>query len=215
MKSVLLIGLGRFGKHIAMELNKLDHYVMAIDIDEGKVEDVMPFVTSARIGNSTNENFLEELGVRNYDLCIVAIGTDFQSSLETTSLLKELGAPMVISRASRDVQAKFLLCNGADDVVYPEKDMAKWVAVRYGSDYILDYIELDGDYGIFEVVPPEDWIGKVVDHGVIQKKYDINIIAIKQDGRMRPYINYEDSFSEEDILVVLGRYKDLKKCFDL
>ncbi len=215
MKSVLLIGLGRFGKHIAMELNELEHYVMAIDIDESKVEEVMPFVTNARIGDSTNENFLDELGVSDYDLCIVAIGTDFQSSLETTSLLKEHGAPMVISRASRDVQAKFLLRNGADDVVYPEKDIAKWVAVRYGSDYILDYIELDEDYAIYEVMPPEEWIGEVIEHGDIQRKYDINIIAIKHDGKMKPYINYGDSFSKDDILVVLGRYKDMKKCFDL
>lgn len=215
MKSVLLIGLGRFGKHIAMEMNRLDHYVMAIDTDEGKVEDVLPYVTSARIGDCTNENFIDELGVSDYDICIVAIGTDFQSSLETTSLLKEHGAPMVISRASRDVQAKFLLRNGADDVVYPEKDMAKWVAVRYGSDHILDYIELDGEYSIFEVVPPEDWVGEVMDHGEIQKKYDLNIIAIKHDGRMKPYINYDIRLSADDILVVMGRYGDLKRCFDL
>lgn len=215
MKSVLLIGLGRFGKHVAMELNQLDHYVMAIDIDETKVEEVMPYVTNAQIGDSTNENFLEELGVSNYDICIVAIGTDFQSSLETTSLLKELGAPMVISRASRDVQAKFLLRNGADDVVYPEKDMAKWLAIRYGSDHILDYVELDDDYSIFEVLPPEDWVGEAIDNRDIQDKYDINIVAIKHDGKTKPYINYDEPFTSDDILIVIGKFKELKKCFDI
>lgn len=124
MKSVLLIGLGRFGKHIAMELKALNHQVMAVDTREERVEEVLPYVTSAQIGDSTNEEFLSSLGVRNFDVCIVAIGNDFQSSLETTSLLKELGARMVVSRAARDVQAKFLLRNGADEVVYPERQLA-------------------------------------------------------------------------------------------
>ena len=163
MKSILLIGLGRFGKHIAIELNKLNHQVMAVDIDEEKVEAALPFVTGAQIGDSTNEEFLYDLGVRNFDVCIVAIGTDFQSSLETAYLLKEQGAQKVVARASRDVQEKFLLRNGADEVVYPEKDMAKWTAIRYGSDNILDYIEMEGDYAIFEMTPPEDWEGERID----------------------------------------------------
>ena len=115
MKSILLIGLGRFGRHIAMELNERGHEVMAVDTDEERVNGVLPFVTSAQIGDSTNEEFLSSLGVRNFDVCIVAIANDFQSSLETTSLLKELGARFVVSRAARDVQAKFLLRNGADE----------------------------------------------------------------------------------------------------
>ncbi|MBQ1352087.1 MAG: TrkA family potassium uptake protein, partial [Oscillospiraceae bacterium] len=144
MKTILLIGLGRFGKHIAIHLNQLGHEVMAIDKSEERVADVLPFVTSAQIGDSTNAAFLESLGIRNFDVCIVAIGNDFQSSLETTSLLKELGGKLVVARASRDVQEKFLLRNGADEVVYPEKQLAKWTAIRYSADHILDYIELDG-----------------------------------------------------------------------
>ena len=143
MKSILLVGLGRFGKHIAIHLNELGHQVMAVDCVEERVDAVLPFVTNAQIGDSTNAGFLESLGIRNYDVCIVAIGNDFQSSLETTSLLKELGARLVVSRAARDVQAKFLLRNGADEVVYPEKQLAKWTAIRYTADHILDYIELD------------------------------------------------------------------------
>lgn len=132
MKSILLIGLGRFGRHIAEELNKLGHEVMAVDENEDRVNAVLSIVTNAQIGDSTNAEFLEALGVRNFDVCIVAISGNFQSSLETTSLLKELGAKMVVSRAERDVQAKFLLRNGADEVLYPEKQLAKWAAIRYG-----------------------------------------------------------------------------------
>ena len=146
MKSILLIGLGRFGKHIALHLNHLGHQVMAVDTSEERVEAVLPFVTNAQIGDSTNADFLESLGVRNYDVCIVAIGNNFQSSLETTSLLSELGARFVVSRAATDVQEKFLLRNGANEVVYPEKQLAKWTAIRYSADHILDYIELDENH---------------------------------------------------------------------
>ena len=148
MKSILLIGLGRFGKHIALHLNHLGHQVMAVDTSEERVEAVLPLVTNAQIGDSTNADFLESLGVRNYDVCIVAIGNNFQSSLETTSLLSELGARFVVSRAATDVQEKFLLRNGANEVVYPEKQLAKWTAIRYSADHILDYIELDENHAM-------------------------------------------------------------------
>ena len=160
MKSILLIGLGRFGKNIALKLHELGHEVMAVDKKEERVEEVLPYVTNAQIGDSMNELFLQSLGVDNYDVCIVAIGNDFQSSLETTSLLKELGAKKVVSRAARDVQAKFLLRNGADEIVYPEKQLAAWTAIRYSSDHIFDYIELAGDYAIFEIEIPFSWIGR-------------------------------------------------------
>ena len=149
MKSILLIGLGCFGKHLAFQLQQLDHQVMAVDINEEKVDAVLPYVTNAQIGDSTNEEFLQSLGVRNYDVCIVAIGEDFQSSLETTSLLKDLGAKQVVSTASTNVHEKFLLKNGADEILYPEKQLAKWAAIRYTADHILDYIELDEDHFIY------------------------------------------------------------------
>ena len=141
MKTILLIGLGRFGRNIAMKLHELNHEVMAIDKQEDRVEAVLPYVTNAQIGDSMNEAFLKSLGVGNYDVCIVTIGNDFQSSLETTSLLKELGAKLVVSRAAREVDAKFLLRNGADEIVYPEKQLATWTAIRYSSDNIFAYIE--------------------------------------------------------------------------
>ncbi|MBQ7546804.1 MAG: TrkA family potassium uptake protein [Clostridia bacterium] len=214
MKNVLLIGLGRFGRHIAMQLNEMEHNVMAVDKNEERVDRVLPYVTSAQIGDSTDAQFLDSLGVDNFDLCIVTIGGDFQSSLETTSLLKELGASFVISRAERDVQAKFLLRNGADEVVYPEKQMAKWTAIRYGSNHILDYIELDDTHAILEVPVPKAWIGKTVGQIDIRRKYNITIIALKKNDRMILSINPETMMTEDATMLVLGEYKSMQKYFD-
>ena len=119
MKNILLIGAGRFGRHIAMQLSQLEHQIMTVDANEKRINDVLPFTTNALIGDSTNAEFLRSLGIGNFDVCIVTISSNFQNSLETTSLLKELGAKCVVSRAERDVQAKFLLRNGADHVIYP------------------------------------------------------------------------------------------------
>ena len=150
MKSILLIGLGRFGRHVAEKLYELNHQVMAVDKMEDRVEAVLPYVTNGQIGDSTNMEFLESLGVSNFDVCIVAIASDFQSSLETTAYLKDLGAKMVVSRASRDVHARFLLRNGADEIVYPEKQVANWTAIRYSSEHIFDYVQLSETHAIFE-----------------------------------------------------------------
>ena len=215
MKSILLIGLGRFGKHIALNLNQMGHQVMAVDYDEEKVNEVLPFVTSAQIGDSTNADFLESLGIRNYDVCIVAIGNDFQSSLETTSLLKEMGAKMVISRASRDVQEKFLLRNGADKVVYPEKQMAKWTALRCSASNILEVVELDNEHAMLEVPVPHDWIGKSIGQIDVRKKYNVNIIGLKKNGKLLFSITADQMLDAGDSLFALGKDKDLQKCFRL
>lgn len=215
MKNILLIGLGHFGKHIAMELNQLGHEVMAIDDNEEKVNDVLPYVTNAQIGDSTDPDFLKSLGIRNFDVCIVTMSGNFQNSLETTSLLKELGAELVVSAAKRDVQEKFLLRNGADRVVYPEKQMAKWTAIRYTSDHILDYIEVDDSYAIFEVQVPENWIGKSIGRIDIRKKYNINILALKEYGKLNMAITPDTVLSNNITLLVLGDYKSLQKCFKI
>lgn len=216
MKSILLIGLGRFGRHIAEELNKLGHEVMAVDENEDRVNAVLSIVTNAQIGDSTNAEFLEALGVRNFDVCIVAISGNFQSSLETTSLLKELGAKMVVSRAERDVQAKFLLRNGADEVVYPEKQVAIWTAIRYSSDNISDYIALGDDHAIFEVSVPEGWVGKTIGQLDVRKRHHINILAIKQDGKFfMTVITPDTCLPEHCTLLALGTYRDAQKCFHI
>ena len=215
MKTVLLIGLGRFGKHIAKKLNDLDHQVMAVDTNEERINAALPYVTNAQIGDSTNEEFLSSLGIRNFDACIVAIGDDFQNSLETASLLKELGAKKVIARASTGVQEKFLLRNGADEVVYPEKQLASWTAIRCTSDHILDYIELDGDYSIFEVSIPREWDQKTVLQMDIRKKHGINILGIRQNGRLSLDVAPDTVFTSTGSILVLGRQKDVQKCFHL
>ncbi len=215
MKNILLIGLGHFGKHIAKELNQLGHEIMAVDENEEKVNDVLPYVTNAQIGDSTDSDFLESLGIRNFDVCIVTMSGNFQNSLETTSLLKELGAELVVSAAKRDVQEKFLLRNGADKVVYPEKQMAKWTAIRYTSDHILDYIEVDDSYAIFEVQVPNNWIGKSIGRIDIRKKYNINILALKEYGKLNMAITPDTVLSSNITLLVLGDYKSLQKCFKI
>ena len=213
MKSVLLIGLGRFGKHVAMKLRELNHEVMAVDHREERIQEVLPYVTNAQIGDSTNEEFLRSLGVENYDVCSVGIGNDFQSSLETTSLLKELGARMVVSRAATDVQEKFLLRNGADEVVYPEKQMANWAAIRYSANHVLDYIELDSENAIFEVEIPGIWMGKTVGHLDIRKKFNINILAVRSGSRLDAFITPDTLLCEGKSLMVMGKYRDIQKAF--
>lgn len=215
MKSILLIGLGRFGRHIAIKLDELNHQVMAVDNNESRVEAVLPYVRNAQIGDATNEDFIRSLGVRNFDVCIVAIGDNFQSSLETTSLLKELGAKMVVSRAARDVHAKFLLRNGADEVVYPEKQLASWTAIRYSADHIFDYVELDEEHGIFEISIPDAWIGKTVGELDIRKKYNVNIMALRCNGLLDMNIASETLLGDDQTMLVLGNIKNIQKQFHI
>ena len=215
MKNILLIGLGRFGRHVAIQLNNLGHEVMAVDNNEERVNEVLPFVTNAQIGDSTNADFLKSLGIGNFDVCMVTIGGNFQNSLETTSLLKELGAKTVVSRAERDVQKKFLLRNGADQVVYPEQQLAKWTAIRFSSNHILDFVNLEGDYDIYEVDLPERWVGMSVGEIDIRKKYGINIIAVRRNGTLDFSVKPETSFEEGDTILVLGQYRELQKCFKI
>ena len=213
MKSVLLIGAGRFGRHIAMKLNDMNHEILAVDNREERVDAVLPYVTNAQIGDSTNAEFLASLGIRNFDVCIVAIGDNFQNSLETASLLKELGAKKVVARASRGVQEKFLLRNGADEVVYPEKQLAAWTAIRCSSEHILDYIELDGDYSIFELDIPASWSGKTVVELDIRRRYGINILGVRENGKFNMNITPDVVLGREKSILVLGAYKAVEKCF--
>lgn len=215
MKNILLIGVGRFGRHIAMQLSQLGHQVMAVDINEERINDVLPFVTNAQIGDSTNEEFLRTLGIGNFDVCFVTISSNFQNSLETTSLLKELGAKSVVSRAERDVQAKFLLRNGANNVVYPEKQMAKWAAIRYSADHIFDYIEIDEQHAIFEVQVPKEWIGKSVGELDVRRRFGINILGIKRAGKTDVSVMSDTILTDDITILALGEYKALQKCFQI
>lgn len=215
MKSVLIIGLGNFGKLVAKQVRELGHQVLGVDKNEERVNEALPSVVDALIGDSTKEDFLMSLGINNFDVCVVTIGNDFQSSLETTSLLKELGGKLVVARANREVQAKFLLRNGADEVVNPEKQIARWTAIRYTADHILDYIKLDDKHAIFEVAVPNEWVGKRVDQIDIRKKYGINIMGTKENGKMNLTVLPDTVLYEGKTLLVLGEYKAIQKCFHL
>ena len=177
------------------------------------MNEVLPIVTDAQIGDATNEAFLQSLGVDNFDVCFVAIGDDFQSSLETTSLLKELGAKKVVSRASREVQKKFLLRNGADEVVYPEKQLAYWAAVRHTMDHVLDYISLDNEHSIYDLSVPAEWDGKTVGELDIRKKFNLNVLAIRDGEKSSTVVTSDTVLKEKQTILVLGTLKDIQKCF--
>ncbi len=210
MKSVLLIGLGRFGRHMAERLIAEGNEILAVDINEERVNDAIDMVTDAQIGDATNEHFVESLGVRNFDLCVVAIGDNFQSSLEATALLKDCGASLVLARANRDVHAKFLLRNGADHVVYPEKEMAQRLAVKYGNDNIFDYIELTEEYAIYEIPVPDTWVGSSIVEKEVRKKYHISILATKEAGRMNPLPGADHVFRGAETFIVMGHFRDVR-----
>lgn len=209
MKSILIIGLGRFGRHLAMKFAELRDEVMAVDTDEERVNALAPLVTSAQIGDCTDQRVLEALGVRNFDLCFVCIGSHFQSSLEITSLLKEMGAARVIAKADRDIHAKFLLRNGADEVIYPEKEVANRTAIKHSAGHAFDYIEWAEDYCIAEVPPLRSWLGKSIREVAVRTEYKVGIIGVK--GRngfsQTPEAGY--MFSESDHLIIAGSKKDV------
>ena len=211
MKTVLIIGMGRFGQHLCRKMLKLNNEVMIVDRNEEAMEDLLPLVTNAKIGDCTNEDVLHSLGIGNFDLCFVCIGTNFQSSLEITSLLKEAGAKYVISKATRDIQAKFLLRNGADAVVYPEKDIAERIAVRYSADNVFDYIELDEEYSIYEIPPLREWIGKTIGEVDFRARLNSSIIGTKLNGITSFLPGADHVFRADEHLMVIGKKKDIDK----
>ncbi len=213
MKNILVIGAGRFGTYLIQGFSEQGDEILVIDKDEDRLGKVLPFVTASLIGDSTDSDFMGNIGVNNFDICAVCIGDNFQNSLETTSLLKELGAKFVIARASRDVQEKFLLRNGADEVVYPEKNMAKWTAIRFSSENVKDYIPVPGDYSIFEVNIPKSWVGKSMVELNIRQNMHLNIIAVnnKDDSELNMNYSPSDPFREGQSIMVIGSDEDLKK----
>ena len=214
MKSVLILGVGEFGATIARRMNYLGCDVLAIDSNEERINEIMPYVTGARIGDCCNRELLESLGVNNFDVCIVAVGGLFQTSLEATCTLKELGAEFVMARATNDVQMKFLKMVGADEVAYPEKQTAIRIATKYASDTILDFIQLDSNYSIYELLIPKDWFGRSLIQIDIRKKYNVNIITVKRGEKVFiPMANMP--FESGDIVFVIGEIKDIFKCFKI
>lgn len=213
MKQVLLIGLGRYGQNIAVRLNEMGHQVMAVDKDEKRVNAILDIVTNAQIGDSTDREFLESLGVRNFDYVIIAIAGDFESSMITTVMVKELGAPNVISRASSEIQEQLLKNNGADVVIYPEKTVGIWTANRYVSEHVLDYFDLADGYSIYEISMPDSWVGKTLASMDIRSKYGINILAVRSGEHLNVTIDPNEKFVKSQSLLVLGKSENVHRCF--
>lgn len=209
MKNILVIGMGRFGQHLCKELYELGNEIMAIDTDEASLEAVSEYVAASRIADCTNPDVLESIGVTDYDVCVVCIGNNFQNSLEITSQLKEMGAKYVVSKANRDIQSKFLLRNGADEVIYPNRDMAEKLARKVSTSHVFDYIELTDEYAIYEIPPLGKWIGKSIREANIRAEYNVNVLGIKVDEELKIVSVAEHVIAEHEHLVVLGTQEDI------
>ncbi|MBR6620048.1 MAG: TrkA family potassium uptake protein [Clostridia bacterium] len=209
MKSVLVIGMGRFGKHLAEKMQQLGNDVMIVDRNASKIEELASKFTDSYIGDCTNEGTMRALGVNNFDVCFVCIGENFQSSLEITALLNDLGAKYIVAKGNRDIQARFLKSAGAAEVVYPEREIAENLAIRFNSDNIYDCIELTADYSIFEIPVLESWVGKSIMAVNVRRDYHINIIAIKKDEVLNPVPGGDYVFAADDHLVVIGKASDI------
>lgn len=211
MKSILVIGLGCFGSYLSRNLLSLGNEVMVVDKDEERVKPLLPYAVSAQIGDCTDPDVMETLGIRNFDTCFVCIGNDFQSSLEITSLLKEMGAKYVVSKAGRDVHEKFLLKNGADEVMFPERDIAEKNSMRFSTSNVFDYIELTKDLSIYEIPIIESWIGKSIGDIDIRQKFNLNILAVKQGGLIAALPGASHMFIEGEHIMVLGKADDVNR----
>lgn len=210
MKNFLVIGLGRFGEHLSRRLSELGNDVMVVDTNEETINRLAGVVTCAQVADCKNEAVLKSLSVGSYDTCFVCIGSDFQSSLEITSLLKELGAKHVVSKASTRIQEKFLLRNGADEVVYPEKDLAYKLAVQYSGHNIFDYYQLSAELAVFETAVPKNWVGKSIVELDIRKTHGVNVLAVKRGEETR-LAGPDLMFSEDDHLLILGKNTDMNR----
>jgi trk system potassium uptake protein TrkA len=211
MKSILVIGIGRFGRHLSYKLLELGNEVMVVDTNEENLREFLPLATNVQIGDCTKEEVLRSLGVSNFDLCFVCIGTNFQSNLEVTSLLKDLGAKYVISKAGKETHAKFLLRNGADEVIDPEKDVAEKLAVRYSTNNLFNFIELTKDVSIYEITTAESWIGKSIKEVNFRVKYHVSILATKIGDRVFPLPSADHIFRQEEHLIVMGLHNDVER----
>ena len=211
MKSILVIGMGKFGHHLCENLLKLGNDVMAVDISEDKDADMIYKVTNIQIGDCTNTQVVRSLGVGNFDIVFVCIGSNFQNSLEVTSLVKEMGAMHVISKANRDVHAKFLLRNGADEVIYPDRDIAVKLAKRYSINHVFDYIELDDEYSIYEIPLKNEWIGHSIMDLNFRQAYGVDILGVKKGTEMHISPSADYVFSEGEHLMILSNQECASK----
>ncbi len=211
MRQFAVIGCGRFGTSLAQTLYSLGYDVMAIDKSDEIIQEISSTVTYAVQADALDENTLKTLGISNFDVAIVNIGSDKQASIMATLIAKELGVNLVISKAQNELHAKVLQKIGADKVVFPERDMGARIAHNLVSSNILDYIEFAPDYSIVEVVVPEEWRHKSLRELKLPTTYGINVIAIKQGEDLNISPHADDAIDPDDILIVIGNNKDLQK----
>ena len=209
MISVLLIGMGKFGRTLGEKLLGMGDEVMIVDRNEDAINSLASKYTNALIANCMNEENLASMDVSSFDVCVVAVGADFQSSLEITSLLKDLGAKRVISRATTDIQRKLLLRMGADEVIYPDMDIAEKLAVRLNSDNVINYIDIDADYSIFEMSVPAKWVGRKLVDVNPRGKFGMNILTVKKGRQVIASIDGNYVFEESDQIVVFGNTEQI------
>jgi len=210
MKSILVIGIGRFGMHISKKLSELGNEVLAMDMSEERIRDVMPFVSNAQIGDYTKEDVLDSLGIDNFDICVVSL-SDLSESLEVTYLLKSLGAQYVISRANHDLHEKLLLRSGADETVYPEREMGEKIAVKHTAVKMFDYIEVTPEHSISEIAIPKEWTGQSIEAVGVRKKYNVNILAYKQNEFFVESFLPTHVFEENEHIMVFGKKENIIK----
>ncbi|MBQ8821911.1 MAG: TrkA family potassium uptake protein [Lachnospiraceae bacterium] len=204
VKSILIIGLGRFGRHMAVKFQEAGHEVLAVDSSEERADAAVGIVQNILIGDATDERFMESLGISNFDLAVIAIGESFQSVLEITVNLKDLNCKYIVARATRDVHKKLLLRNGADYVVYAEREVAERLAIKFGADNIFDYIEITPEIGIYEIAMPKKWVGKSMKELSIRNKYHVSVLAIKRGEQIFPLPSPDHVFEERESVMVMG-----------
>ncbi|MCI9606270.1 MAG: TrkA family potassium uptake protein [Oscillospiraceae bacterium] len=209
MKSFVIIGLGRFGTAIASELSALGHEVLAVDVDEERVQQVADHVTHAVTGDGRNIEVLRALGVRNFDCVVVAMGSDVGNSALITLNLKELGVKEVICKAQSHVHSRVLEKIGADRVVFPEYEMGAKLAQGLSSSNVLNFIELSEDYGILELSAPQSWQGKSLRELDVRNRHHVNVIAIRKNGELNVAPSPDLPLESGDQVVALGRYEDI------
>lgn len=208
MKSILIIGMGTVGKYLAYRMQELGNDVMIVDKSEERIQELSVQFQNAFIGDCENESILRSLGVNNYDYCFVTIDENPYASLDITAKLKELGAKYVVTKAKHFRQADFLKKIGADEVFFPEREIAEKLAVRYNAKNIFDYIELTSEYSIFEIPILKEWVGKGIHELDIRRVYHVNIIAIKRGEVLIPVSGEEFIFQENDHIVIIGKSSD-------
>ncbi len=211
MRSFVVLGIGRFGESVAKALYESGYEVLAIDKNEEVIQDISEHVTHAIVGDITDESVLKSIGVRNFDVAVVAVGNNMESSILVTVILKEMGIKYILAKAQNDLHAKVLNRVGADRVVFPERDMGIRVAHNLVSANILDYIELSPDYSIIEVKAPESWNYKTLKQLDVRAKYGLNIMAIRTSKDVNISPHAEDIIRKDDILVVIGSNSDINR----